>query len=245
MKGNKKVKIFAIADLHLSFNNGINKPMDDFGDEWIDHANRLRDHWDELVSEEDILLLPGDLSWALKPADAVEDLDWIHERPGKKLLLKGNHDLWWSSIKKLNAMYEDMRFIQNDCYYINEIDTAVAGTRGWIMPGTEGFDDSDEKIYRRELLRLEMSLSAAASTGAEKIVAMTHYPPAYENSDGSAFTDLLESYGVSKCVYGHLHGANVWLKGIRGERKGIDYKLVALDFLGAKPKMIFDGTRWL
>lgn len=235
------MKIFAISDLHLSFDEKVDKPMDDFGDGWVNHAARLKQFWDELISDEDLVLIPGDISWGLKLGEAVADLDWIHERPGRKLLVKGNHDLWWTGITKLNAMYDDIIFIQNECFTVEELDLTICGSRGWIMPGSDEFEEHDEKIYRRELGRMRMSLESAARSGASRKIFMTHYPPADDVGRCSEVTQLLEEFKVDFCVYGHLHGAQVWRRGIKGGHNGVEYRLVSLDYLGAKPKLIYEG----
>lgn len=234
------MKIFAIADLHLALNEKIDKPMDIFGDGWENHVGRLEEHWHSLVSEDNVVLVPGDISWALRLDDAMADLDWIHSLPGRKVLLKGNHDLWWIRINYLNTLYDDMKFLQNDCYYIEEADTAICGARGWVIPGDDEFEEHDKKIYVRDLGRLENSLRAAEKTGAKTLIAMTHYPPAITAIPDTEVTSLLESYRVRTCVYGHLHGMNVFGKGIKGEHNGVDYRLVSLDYLGAKPLLIYD-----
>jgi len=235
------VKIFAIADLHLSFNENIDKPMSVFGYGWDNHTDRLKLAWEECVSEEDIVLVPGDISWAMRLEDAMDDLDWIHELPGKKLISKGNHDLWWNRIQYLNSLYPDMVFLQNDCYFVEEKNLVICATRGWPYPGSDEYTEHDEKIYRRELQRLRMGLELAKSQhpDAELLVAL-HYPPSDVNGKKTEFTDILEEYGVKNCVYGHLHGSVAFGRGIKGEFRGVNYKLVSQDYLGAKPKLIIE-----
>ena len=158
------MNIFAIGDLHLSFDERIQKPMDIFGPSWVNHHEKVRKNWEEKVGEEDLVIIPGDVSWGLRADEAMADLRWIHRLPGRKVITKGNHDLWWTSVTRLNRLYDDMTFLQNHCYMTAE-GVAVCGTRGWICPGTEGFDEHDEKIYNRELLRLEFSLKEAEKAG--------------------------------------------------------------------------------
>ena len=208
-----------------------------FGDEWRDHAKRLAAVWREDVSEEDSVIVAGDISWALKPADAIPDLDFLHGLPGKKLLVRGNHDLWWQKIKRLNTLYGDMRFIQNDHVFFDE-GLAVCGSRGWGLPGLEDYGKDDEKILARELLRLEMSLGKAVLAGAADIVCVLHFPPALTPQNASPFTDLIERYPVSQVVYGHLHGPQAFRKGIMGDYRGIRYRLVSSDFLDFRPLQI-------
>lgn len=235
------MKIYAIGDLHLGFGENVNKPMGVFGSGWENHEERLKNNWEELVGGDDIVILPGDISWGLKLEDAVADLDWIHDLPGKKVIFKGNHDLWWTGIKRLNSMYDDMYFMQNEAYMVND-EIAIAGARGWITPGSDEFDEHDDKIYKREIMRLEMSLKAAARKGAATIIAAMHYPPAYAGGDATGFSELFAEYGIKYCVYGHLHGAVAFGSGIRGKSGCTYYKLVSLDYLGARPKLIYDGV---
>lgn len=234
------MKIFAIADLHLSMDMNVDKPMDIFGMGWENHALRLEENWRNAIDDGDIVILPGDLSWGLKFEEALSDLEWIHSLSGNKVIFKGNHDLWWNGINKLNSLYEDMHFVQNEAYLAND-ELAICGTRGWILPDTDEFTDQDEKIYLRELRRLETSLKDARSKGAKEILAVMHYPPAYINNLNTEFTDLLNEFNVKTCIYGHLHGANNFRKALTGEYNGINYKLVSLDYLGAKPKLIYDN----
>lgn len=235
------MKIFSIADLHLSFNENIDKPMDIFGTGWDMHTDRLKAAWTELVSDGDVVVIPGDSSWAMRLDEAIADFDWIHELPGTKLISKGNHDLWWGRINYLNSLYDDIIFLQNECYYIESMNTVICATRGWPYPGSDEYTDHDEKIYSRELLRLRMGLDAAKekAPGAEIIVAL-HYPPSGSDGHETEFTSMMESYGVKTCVYGHLHGAVAFGKGIKGQYRGVEYKLVSLDYLGGIPKLIKD-----
>ncbi|MBQ6583431.1 MAG: metallophosphoesterase [Mogibacterium sp.] len=232
------MRIYAIADLHLSCHENVDKPMHVFGEGWENYEERLQEAWCARIRDEDLVLLPGDLSWGLRLNEAKADLDWIHALPGQKILLKGNHDLWWNRIQYLNTLYDDMFFLQNTCWVTQDGRIAVAGTRGWIHPGSEDWTEHDEKIYQRELGRMKLSLEAATASGAETIIACMHYPPADDIVRQSEFTRILEQYGVSVCVYGHLHGAVAYGKGIKGTWNGITYHLVSLDYLGAVPKLI-------
>lgn len=236
------MKIFAIGDLHLSFNEKVNKPMDKFGPGWEGHPASVEKAWKELVSDEDVVLIPGDISWALKLDEAMDDFEWIHNLPGLKIISKGNHDLWWSRIKYLNSMYDDVVFLQNDCYAIDECNIVVAASRGWPYPGSDEYTDHDEKIYARELLRMRMGLDAARNSRPDaKIIACLHYPPSAADGRETEFTEILEEYGVWKCIYGHLHGMPAFERGIKGNVRGVEYSLVSLDYLGSRPKLIFDS----
>lgn len=249
------MKIFAIGDLHLSFGDMVEKPMDVFGGQWVGHTEKLYKSWNEQVSPEDTVIICGDISWGLKLEEAMADLDWIHKLPGRKLLFKGNHDLWWKAIGRLNSLYEDgtMEFVQNRSILLETLGksetigksegiesgtVAICGTRGWICPGNEGFTEHDKKIYEREAARLRMSLEDARKAGAETIIGVLHFPPTNDKQQKSAFTELMTEYGVKTCVYGHLHGMEAFKNGMNGVYNGVEYKLVSLDYLKGKPEQI-------
>lgn len=238
------MKIYAIGDLHLSFGEESNKPMDIFGKEWENHGERLKEYWNDTVKSEDIVIICGDVSWALRPEEADTDLKWIDALKGRKVIFKGNHDLWWQSTLKLNRKYEgsSLTFVQNNAYMISnsEIDTgiAVCGSRGWICPGTDGFTGHDRKIYEREALRLKMSLDDGVRQGAEKIIGVLHFPPTNDKQQGSLFTETMEKYNVKTCIYGHLHGKDVFKNGLKGLYNSVKYQLVSYDYLEGKLKEI-------
>lgn len=218
--------VFAISDLHLPARQ---KPMDVFGPHWENHFERIARDWRERVSESDIVLLPGDLTWAMHLEEALEDLGRVGELPGRKLILRGNHDYWWSAIGRVRRMLpEGMYAIQND--YLALDGMLFAGSRGWTIPVGENTDPNDVRIYNRERMRLEMSLKAARTKDVSApLIVMMHYPPLMDNHPG--FSDILERYGVDDCVYGHLHGAG--LNGaVRGERGTVRYHQVSCDGLG-------------
>lgn len=236
------MKIFAIGDLHLSFDENIHKPMDKFGPGWEEHTEKLERNWRRLVSEEDIVLIPGDISWALRIEEALADFEWIHALPGKKILSKGNHDLWWSRITYLNSLYDDIIFLQNDCYVTDDPGIVIAASRGWPYPGSDEYTEHDEKIYARELLRMGMGLEAAKKAAPDaRVIACLHYPPAGPSGRETEFTKLLEKYGVWKCVYGHLHGMPAYNTGIKGRCRGVEYILASFDYLDGVPKLIYDS----
>ena len=219
--------VFAISDLHLPARQ---KPMDVFGAHWANHFDKISEDWRARVRNEDIVLLPGDLTWAMHLEEAMEDVRRVGEMPGKKLILRGNHDYWWSAIGRVRrALPENMFDIQNDAMLLDGI--LFAGTRGWTIPGADA-DPDDVRIYNRERLRLEMSMKAARRIDANApIVAMLHYPPLMESAKG--FSDILENYGVADCVYGHLHGASI-AGAVRGLRGGVRYHQVSCDGLDFK-----------
>lgn len=233
------MSIYAISDLHLSFCPTVDKPMDIYGPEWHDHAARLERNWIDTVSDEDTVILPGDISWGLKLEEAKYDLDWIDGLPGRKLIFKGNHDLWWNGITRLNAMYDGIRFMQNDFYEAEGV--VICGTRGWITPDSDDYTEADEKIYRRELLRLRASIDKAVKeTGCsgERILGVLHYPPVSKISSFSGFQQIFDDYGVKNVIYGHLHGTEGFGKAIEGDHHGVEYRLVSADRLGCIPAKI-------
>lgn len=240
----RTVKIFAIGDPHLSFDENIDKPMDKFGPGWENHTERLRENWEKLVTDDDLVLIPGDISWGIRIEEAMADFEWIHALPGTKIISKGNHDLWWSRIQYLNSLYDDIIFLQNDCHVIEGEKIVVAASRGWPYPGSDEYTEHDEKIYARELLRMKMGLDASKAAAPDsRIIACLHYPPAGPSGKATEFTELLEEYGVWKCVYGHLHGMPAFSTGIKGIHRGVDYMLVSFDYLGGIPKLIYDSAQ--
>ncbi|KEI14257.1 serine/threonine protein phosphatase [Clostridium novyi B str. ATCC 27606] len=221
--------LYAISDLHLSLNS--DKPMDVFGEHWYNHHERIKENWINKITNKDTVLIAGDISWSMKMEDGMEDLEWIHKLPGKKIISKGNHDYWWGSISKLNSLYEDISFIQNN-YFVYE-DYAICGTRGWIPP-SDKFTQHDEKIYNREKIRLRISLDSAKKAGYEKIIVMIHYPPVNDKFEETELIKIFKEYNVEKVIYGHLHGAS--LKNIfEGKHHGIEYIMTACDYINFNP----------
>lgn len=226
--------LFAIGDLHLSSNS--DKPMDVFGSHWLFHHEKIRSNWLAKVRPEDTVLVAGDISWAMRLQEAMADLSWISELPGKKILIRGNHDYWWSSITRLNGLFEDMSFIQNN--YFSYQNYAICGTRGWITPNKNKFTEEDNRIYVREVRRLELSLEAAHKAGHQEIIAMLHYPPTNDQLEPSLFTQMMERYRVKEVVFGHLHGEESYAAGLQGAYRGINYHLVSCDYLDFDLKKI-------
>lgn len=219
--------IYAIGDLHLS--GYSSKPMDIFGDHWSEHGDQIRNSWLTKVKEDDAILIPGDISWAMNLDEAMVDLQWIADLPGHKYLIRGNHDYWWSSINKLNSLFDSMHFIQNNFFTYK--DYAICGTRGWNCPNHFKFTEHDDKIYMREANRLELSLSMAQKSGYKNIVAMLHYPPTNDKLEPSLFTEMFEKYNVKNVVYGHLHGDTSYSAGLKGQHNGVTYSLTSCDYL--------------
>ncbi|MFW6026957.1 MAG: metallophosphoesterase [Candidatus Woesearchaeota archaeon] len=235
---NKKNKVYAISDLHLSFK--VNKPMDVFGGEWAGYLDKIQKDWHKKVNDKkDIVLIAGDISWAMKSIDAKPDIEWISKLPGRKVMIRGNHDYWWSSksaAKKI--MTDDIYIIHNDSVKIENF--IFCGTRGWTVPEKNSkLNENDLKIYNRELIRLKMSLDHAKKQkkNNEKIIAMIHYPPFNSTLEDSDFTKLFKQYEVDVVIYGHLHGKN-GRHMMSVEKNGINYYLTSCDKLQNKLKRI-------
>lgn len=222
--------VYAISDFHLAFTT--DKPMDVFGDNWYKHEEKIKENWSNIISDEDTVLIAGDISWSMKMEEGMMDLEWIHNLPGRKILVKGNHDYWWTSITKLNKLYEDMNFIQNNHFSYD--DYAICGTRGWVCPGVEKFTAQDEKVYNRELIRLRLSLESAAKEGFNKFIVMLHYPPTNDKCRESGFVEIFKEYNVERVIYGHLHNVSKD-KVLEEDVDGIEYILTSCDYLDFKP----------
>ena len=218
------MKVFAISDLHLSLCG--EKPMEVFGNNWDNYLEIIKKDWESKVSEEDIVVIGGDISWAMKLEEFEIDLKFITDLPGKKVIIRGNHDYWWSSVSKVrNVLPKGMYALQNDCIKLDNV--IFCGTRGWLINGEE---ESDEKIFARELLRAEMSLQSMQRIREEndKVVFVIHFPPLLGRRP-SEFTKLFEKYNVDSVIFGHLHG-------IRSDRyielNGVKYYLTSTDMVG-------------
>lgn len=228
--------IYAIGDLHLPGHE--EKPMNVFGDHWDRHFDIIRENWLRLVKPEDVVLIPGDISWAMQLTDALDDLNDIAELPGTKLLLRGNHDYWWSSIGKVRAaLAPSMYAIQNDALVLGNY--VFCGTRGWMFPtAQQPLNEQNEKIYQRELMRLEMSLARAAEIAeGRRLMVMLHYPPLFADGLSTGFTDILEQHPSAQVVYGHLHGLGIRIA-FEGERNRVNYQLVSCDAIDFCPRLI-------
>ena len=223
------MKVFAIGDTHLS--SVVKKPMDIFGDGWDNHFDRIVADWNKKVGKNDLVLIPGDISWGMHLEEAKPDLDLISKLKGYKIITRGNHDYWWKSITTVrNALGEGMYALQNDAIRFEGI--TICGTRGWTVPEVEGgFKDADdEKIFNRELIRLELGLTALDKMAQpnDKRVVMIHYPPFNAKMLPSPFTRLCEKYRIDYVVYGHLHGKHCRVKP-ELEQNGIKYLLTSCD----------------
>ncbi|AZO95190.1 metallophosphoesterase [Halocella sp. SP3-1] len=237
------MKVYAIGDLHLSFaekaeignleNAVVYKPMDIFGEKWNAHYQKIYDNWSKKVADDDLVLIPGDISWASDLSELEYDLDFLELLPGRKVLVRGNHDYWWQGITKLRGfMPDDISLIHNDSLVLANI--AVTGTRGWIVPNNNNFSDHDEKIYRRELTRLGMALETIPAS-IERVIVMLHYMPVNEDHERNEIIELLQKYNVEQCVYGHLHGEESHRLALKGRKWGIDFLLVSSDYINFNP----------
>ena len=227
------MSLYAIADLHLSLSSG--KPMNIFPG-WDNHVERLEKNWQATVSPDDTVVVPGDISWAINFEEAKADFDFINRLNGHKVIMKGNHDYWWNSMAKMNRFLEENGFdtitiVHNNYYPYG--DYGICGTRGWIKD-TE--DPADAKVLAREAGRLETSIKAALADGKKPIVFL-HYPPIFANDYNREILDVLFRYDIKTCYYGHLHG-NAHRYAVCGEVDGINYQLIAGDFVQFCPKFI-------
>ena len=209
--------------------------MDRFGPHWSKHWERIEQAWREVIHEEDLVLLPGDHSWAMRLEEADLDLGFIQSLPGHKVLIRGNHDYWWQSIGKIKNAFPGLHFLQNDALTVGQ--ATIGGTRGWLLPPRQGFQDAnDEKIYRRELERLRLSFQQL-SPDAPYRIAMLHYPPLFPNHRETEFHKILNQAKIDICVYGHIHRTHS-TKPFQGKLEGVDYHLVSCDMLDFKPRHI-------
>ena len=231
------MKVFAISDLHLS--TSVEKPMDIFGDGWQNHFEHISADWKQKVSADDIVLLGGDMSWGITIDEARADYELVSALPGKKAVVKGNHDLYWNSLSKMRAAFPEYDFLQNNAYRYYHVGDSkgvvVAGTRGWNLPSGKDFTEQDKKIYERELIRIDLSLSYAQNKrqDGDLLVVMMHYPPFDATYDESEFTKIFEKYGVNVVLYGHLHGKNARVKP-HVSKNGVDYLLTSCDLVDNK-----------
>lgn len=227
--------LYALGDLHLAF--GADKPMDVFGGRWEGYTDKLREGL-SVLTDEDTLVIPGDFCWALGLEEAKADFAFLESFPGRKLLVKGNHDYWWNTASKFSAFskangFENLQLLHNNCHLYGEI--ALCGTRGWFFE-EEKEGTHDEKVFRRELIRLETSLRAA---GEREKLCFLHYPPRYRGYICPEILELLRRYEVKACYYGHLHGDSHKLA-LEGNYDGTEFVLVAADYVNFKPVKIAD-----
>lgn len=232
--------IYVIADLHLSFSQ--NKPMDIFGNNWENHAEKIRNNWIKKVKQDDYVILPGDFSWATYIEDTKLDFSYLNSLPGRKILLKGNHDYWWTTLASMRKFvkeneFENIDFLYNNSYLVeNKI---IVGSRGWNILDSE----DDKKMIKRETARLELSIKDGIQKyGSEReIIAFLHYPPITQNNlnklENREFINMLKKYNIKRCYYGHLHGQS-HKDAVTGIIDGIEYKLISADYLNFDLQLI-------
>jgi len=227
--------IYGMSDLHLSLS--IDKPMDIFGENWKNYMELIEENWRKTISDDDYVIIPGDISWATYLEQAYKDFMFIESLPGKKIISKGNHDYWWTTSNKLHEYlkknnFSTISFMHNNSFNCN--DFFICGTRGWKDPDDEGFNSDDKKIYMRELERLKLSLDSIQNNKSKKIIVALHYPPYNFKKKSSKFIEIMKNYNVTICVYGHLHSfANYNIS--NEEIDGIEFKLISSDYLNFIP----------
>ncbi len=231
------MSIYTIGDLHLSFHE--NKPMGIFGENWKGHEEKIKKDWNEKVKENDLVVIPGDFSWSTYLKDTYEDFSYLKDLPGKKLLLKGNHDYWWTTLTSMRNYlkennFENIDFIYNTAYEFENY--IIAGTRGW----GQNEEGEDKKLLKREVARLELSLQEAVKlkeNQEKEIIVFLHYPPIIKsnliNNEMSDFVKMMKKYEIKRCYYAHLHSTSI-RESVEGEHYGIDFKLVSADGLDFK-----------
>lgn len=229
MKEFLRLKVYAISDLHMSA--AVNKPMNVFGACWDNYLEKVVADWKEKVSDDDLVLMPGDFSWAMKPEEVKADFDLLKDLRGSKVILRGNHDYWWNTLNQVRSILpEGFYALQNDALRFGDV--IVCGTRGWMCPGAEKLSEHDTKIYLRETERLRLSLRKMAEMRGDndKVVCIMHYPPFNVYREESDFVRLFIEYGIKTVVYGHLHGkdcrADKYIK-----RFGAEFYLVSTDIV--------------
>ncbi|MBR6872207.1 MAG: metallophosphoesterase [Ruminococcus sp.] len=225
------MSLFVIADLHLPLS--VEKPMDIFSG-WTDYVSRLEENWKRLVAPEDTVVIPGDVSWAMGISESYNDMRFINELPGTKILMKGNHDYWWDTVTKMKRFFDDngfdtLKIVHNNCYQYEDI--GICGSRGWI---NDTGCPADAKVIAREAMRLEASVSDAERQGLRPVVFL-HYPPVYSGDVNEPIFEVLKRHGIKLCFYGHLHGRKAHQNAVIGEYNGVMLKLISADYLQFSP----------
>lgn len=229
------MKVFAMGDLHLPF--GVNKPMDIFGG-WDNYTTRIEENWNNLVSDDDVVVIPGDLCWAMSLEQALPDFRFVSQSlKGHKVILKGNHDYWWTTNSKMNNFllqynFDNITILHNDAYVAGSI--AVCGTRGWI---NDDGQPQDAKLLSREASRLEVSIKKALDTGLEPVVFI-HYPPIYGGEKNYYILEVLKTYNIKRCYYGHVHGSWCFPKAFQGMNDGTEFRMVSADYVKFTPVLV-------
>lgn len=226
--------LFVMGDLHLSLSS--DKSMDIFGG-WENYVERIKENWNREVSPEDTVVVPGDISWAMSLKEAEADFSFIHGLPGRKIILKGNHDYWWTTAAKMNNFlaengFDSIFILHNNHYAYGNY--GICGTRGWINDDSE---PADAKVLAREAQRLETSIASAENAGLEPLVFL-HYPPLYGNEYNPDLLEVMYRHNIKRCWYGHIHGKKGHQNAVNGERDGIDFRLVSADYVQFCPVKI-------
>ncbi len=240
------MSLYVLADLHLSLSEKINKPMEVFGKNWENHIERIKKYWSAVVCEEDTVVVPGDISWAMRIEDALEDLKFIDSLPGTKIISKGNHDFWWSTVGKIESFFAEndiksIKLLHNNAFLLDEC--VVCGTRGWFYDESQQnvVNETDfNKIVSREAQRLEMSIKAAIDISQGKnlpLVAFFHFPPVWNGFVCTPIIDILHKYNITRCYFGHIHGSYFVPRST--EFEGISMSLVSADYLKFAPMPVF------
>lgn len=236
--------VYVISDLHLATANA-EKSMEVFGKRWTDYIEKLRSRWIHLITDADTVIIPGDISWGLAMEDALDDLLWLDSLPGKKIIMKGNHDFWWSTLTKLNKFFEKNQIktisvLNNNAYEVENY--VIAGSRGWFtdksMQNVEEDVDYD-KIVNREAMRLRLSITQATNISAEnnkEILVFLHFPPVWSDYVCSPILDVLKEFNIKRCYFGHVHGN--YLHPMTFEYDNIEFHIISADFLDFIPKLL-------
>ena len=240
------MSVFVIADLHLSTASETNKSMEVFGNRWTNYQNKIKSNWNKVITAEDTVVIPGDISWATTLEEAYDDLSFIDSLPGKKIIGKGNHDFWWSTVSKMTRFLEENKlttisFLFNNAYVAENL--IICGTRGWFYDTDNAKipENSDyDRLISRETARLKLSLDSALklkekNPGSE-IVAFLHFPPLWNDCEVEKICDTLADYGISRCYFGHIHGN--YNTPPYFEHKGVEYILISSDYLDFLPRII-------
>ena len=239
------MSVFAIADLHLDTVTN-EKSMEVFGNRWQGYIEKIKNNWTRVVEQNDTVIIPGDISWALTTEDALEDIRWIDALPGRKLIMKGNHDFWWSTVTKMRKFFADNGLTTIDFLYNNaiELDTFIAaGSRGWFVDKTvqpqKSVNADYSKIVNREVIRLKLSLDEArklSEASGKEIIAFFHFPPVWSDFECNEILNVLKEYNVSRCYFGHIHGC--YSQGSVFKWENIEFRMISADFLGFLPQII-------
>ena len=226
------MSLYALSDLHLSMFR--DKPMDKFGDNWKNHAEKIKFNWQKTVNENDTIIIAGDISWAMNIEEVRHDFEFIKSLNGNKIIFQGNHDYWWNSNSKVRKAFPEITFVKND--FATYENYAICGSRGWICPNDTMFSESDEKLYKREVIRVGLSIESAIKKGyKDNIILVLHYPPVNDKKEYSEFIKIIEYYNIKNVIYGHLHGENSFKNILNGKYNDVNYFLTSSDFLDFSP----------